>query len=60
MTEGNEAYVHHLVVTMCIGLNDSHVGNGDSCESDNIADQYQQCSDEGFFLGAWAVGGEVS
>ena len=59
MTEGNEAHVHHLVVYMCSGLNDSHVGNGHDCENGNVAVQVQQCRG-GTYLAAWAVGGEVS
>ena len=59
MTEGNEAHVHHLVVTLCTGVNDSHVGNGANCGDDTIAFQVQQCR-EGITLAAWAVGGEVS
>ena len=59
MTEGNEAHVHHLVVTLCTGLNDSHVGNGADCEDNTIAFQVQQCRG-GIALAAWAVGGEVS
>ena len=59
VTQGNEAHVHHLVVTLCTGLNDSHVGNGADCESDTVAFQVQQCRG-GVTLAAWAVGGEVS
>ena len=59
VTEGNQAHVHHLVVYMCTGLNDSHVGNGNDCENGNVAVQVQQCRG-GIFIAAWAVGGEVS
>ena len=59
VTEGNEAHVHHLVVYMCTGLDDSHVGNGADCEDDIVAVQVQQCRGS-VFLAAWAVGGEVS
>ena len=59
MTKGNEAHVHHLVVTLCTGLNDSHVGNGEDCGSDIVAFQVEQCQ-QGIAIAAWAVGGEVS
>jgi hypothetical protein len=58
VTQGNEAYVHHLVVTLCTGVNESHVGNGGDCGSEEIAFEVKNCR-SGTALAAWAVGGEL-
>ena len=58
MTEGNEAHVHHLVVYLCSGINDTHVGNGGECE-EGVANEVAECRIE-VIIAAWAVGGEVS
>ena len=58
MTEGNEAHVHHLLIYLCNGLNDIHVGNGGDCE-DGVANEVAECRG-GTIIAAWAVGGEVS
>ena len=57
MTEGNEAHVHHLLIYLCEGLNDTHVGNGGPCD-DGVANEVQECL-RGTLIAAWAVGGEV-
>jgi hypothetical protein len=59
VTEGNEAHVHHLVVYICSGINDSHIGNGGDCKDDAFEFQVRRCR-SGTFIAAWAVGGEVS
>ena len=58
MTEGNEAHVHHLLVYLCSGINDTHVGNGGDCDGD-VGNEIRECS-QGTVVAAWAVGGEVS
>ena len=57
MTEGNDAHVHHLLIYLCEGLNDTHVGNGGDCEG-NVANEVAECRG-GTIIAAWAVGGEV-
>lgn len=58
MTEGNEAHVHHLIVYMCSGLDESHVGNEGDCDNGNLPVEVQMCRGSAFLAG-WAVGGEV-
>ena len=58
MTEGNEAHVHHLLVYLCDGLSEAHVGNGGDCR-DGVANEVVECRG-GTLIAAWAVGGEVS
>ena len=55
---GNEAHVHHLVVYLCTGLDDTQVGNGGECE-EGVGDKIKECR-SGTILAGWAVGGEVS
>ena len=57
MTVGNDAHVHHLLIYLCEGLNDTHVGNGGDCEVD-VANEVAECRG-GTVIAAWAVGGEV-
>ncbi|CAI8042477.1 DBH-like monooxygenase protein 1 homolog [Geodia barretti] len=57
VTEGNDAHVHHLVVYICSGINDSHIGNGGDCKDDAFEFQVRRCR-SGTFIAAWAVGGE--
>ena len=56
VTEGNDAHVHHLLIYLCDGLNQTHVGVGDVC--DYVANEVKQCLGGGVIT-AWAVGGEV-
>ena len=58
MTEGNAAHVHHFLIYVCTGLNDTHVGSGGDCDGD-VANEIQECRG-GTLIAAWAVGGEVS
>ena len=58
MTEGNDAHVHHLVVYLCTGLNDTHVGSGGDC-FEGVGNELREC-EGGLVIAAWAVGGEVS
>ena len=57
VTKGNEAQVHHLLIYLCSGINDTHVGNGGDCD-DGVANEVQECRGETLIAG-WAVGGEV-
>ncbi|CAI8042462.1 DBH-like monooxygenase protein 1 homolog, partial [Geodia barretti] len=57
VTEGNEAHVHHLLIYLCEGVNDTHVGNGGECE-DGVPEAVSACR-SGILVAAWAVGGEV-
>ena len=58
MTEGNDAHVHHLLIYLCEGLENAHVGNGGGCDDDNVANEVKSCRG-GVLIAAWAVGGEV-
>ena len=57
MTVGNEAHVHHLLVYVCEGINETHVGNGGVCE-EGVPEAVSACR-SGTVVAAWAVGGEV-
>ena len=57
---GSEAHVHHLLIYECNGLNNTHVGYSDHCDSEGeIGITVAQCR-EGVLVTGWAVGGEVS
>ena len=58
MTEGNDAHVHHLLIYLCDGVNDTHVGNGGECD-EGVPEAVSACRG-GTLIAAWAVGGEVS
>ena len=58
ITEGNEAHVHHLVIYLCSGLNDTYVGTSGVC-TEAIGDEVNTCRG-GTIIGAWTIGGEVS
>ena len=58
VTEGNEAHVHHLLVYLCDGINETHVGNGGECE-EGVPEAVAACR-QGTLIAGWAVGGEVS
>nr|XP_015922103.2 DBH-like monooxygenase protein 1 isoform X2 [Parasteatoda tepidariorum] len=58
--EGNEQYVHHLVLYECVGADpdefDPHVQQrGHECRTPNMPDQFNKC--DGVAV-AWAIGGE--
>ena len=55
MTEGNEAHVHHLLIYVCEGVNETHLGNGGDCDGD-VAQEVRDCRG-GVLFAAWAVGG---
>ena len=57
ITEGNTAFVHHMVIYLCSGLNNTVVGQGAECDSADI--DIQECR-RGYLIGVWAVGGNVS
>ena len=57
-TEGNEAHVHHLLVYLCDGINETHVGKGGECE-EGVPEAVAACR-QGTLIAGWAVGGEVS
>ena len=57
ITEGNTAFVHHVVIYLCLGLNNALVGQGAECDSAHI--DIQECR-RGYLIGVWAVGGDVS
>ena len=57
ITEGNTAFVHHVLVYLCLGLNDAVVGQGTECDSAHI--DIHECRADSL-IGAWAVGGNVS
>lgn len=58
VTEGNEAHVHHLLIYLCDGLNNTHVGASGDCD-DGVDESVQECRG-GTLIAAWAVGGDVS
>ena len=58
ITEGNEAHVHHLVIYLCAGLNDTHVGTSKVC-TEGVGDEVNACRGR-IIIGAWTIGGEVS
>ena len=55
--EGNEAHVHHLLVYLCTGINDTHIDSGGVCDEE-VGDEVNDCRG-GSVIAAWAVGGEV-
>ena len=57
LTEGNEAYVHHLLIYQCNGLIDTHVGNSGECHE--MAGEIQACRG-GIIVALWVTGLEVS
>ena len=58
VAEGNEAHVHHLLIYLCEGINDTHVGISGECE-EGLPEELDACRG-GTLIAAWAVGGEVS
>ena len=57
ITEGNTAYVHHMLMYLCSELNHTLVGQSAECDSAHV--EIQECKG-GHLIGAWAVGGNVS
>ena len=57
ITEGNTAYVHHMVIYQCLELNHTVVGQSAECDSAHV--EIQECRG-GDIIGVWAVGGTVS
>ncbi|CAM9565819.1 DBH-like monooxygenase protein 1 homolog [Lampetra fluviatilis] len=52
---GNEAFVHHILVYVCLdNVNASHVGVTHQCYHPNMPDSFSTCSS---VLAAWAIGG---
>ena len=54
ITASNKAYVHHMLVYMCDGLQESDLGPGGECSDINNG-----CFTE-FLIAAWTIGGSVS
>ena len=62
ISEESKAYVHHLIVFSCNGLDEStdDLGPGGDCYSSESSIGIQSCrANGGILFGAWAVGGEV-
>lgn len=57
ITSGSELYVHHILVYICNGLDESDTGQGGNCDSD-ISNQMRSCLSQ-TLIAAWAVGGSV-
>ena len=57
---GNEnfAYVHHMLVYLCAGLNDTEVNDSAPCTG-GVGESVAECRG-GELIAGWAVGGEVS
>ncbi|CAM9565748.1 unnamed protein product [Lampetra fluviatilis] len=52
---GNEAFVHHILVYVCLdNVNASHVGVTHQCYHPNMPDSFSTCTS---VLAAWAIGG---
>jgi hypothetical protein len=57
ITEGNEAYVHHMIIFLCDGLVDADLGPGGHCyNSNHSSDGIMACTGS-TYIAAWAVGG---
>ena len=54
----NFAYVHHMLVYICGGLNETQVNDSGPCQG-GVGESLSECR-FGEIMGAWAVGGEVS
>ena len=54
----NFAYVHHMLVYLCGGLNETQVNDSGPCQG-GVGESLNECR-RGEIIGAWAVGGEVS
>ena len=54
----NFAYVHHMLVYICAGLNETQVNDSAPCEG-GVGESLSECR-FGEVIAAWAVGGEVS
>ena len=58
LSADSAAYVHHMLVYVCDGLEDDDLGAGGACDSD-VSSRVQQCLGS-ILIAAWAVGGSVS
>ena len=56
--DGNFAYVHHMLVYICAGLNETEVNDSAPCNGE-VGESLGECR-FGEVLAGWAVGGEVS
>ena len=54
----NFAYVHHMLVYICAGLNEAQVNDSGPCNG-GVGDSLSECR-SGELIAGWAVGGEVS
>ena len=54
----NFAYVHHMLVYICAGLNETQVNDSAPCQG-GVGESLSECL-AGEVIGGWAVGGEVS
>ena len=54
----NFAYVHHMLVYICGGLNETQVNDSAPCQG-GVGESLSECL-AGEVIGGWAVGGEVS
>ena len=54
----NFAYVHHMLVYICAGLNETQVNDSAPCYG-GVGERLSECL-AGEVIGGWAVGGEVS
>ena len=54
----NFAYVHHMLVYLCAGLNETEVNHSAACHGE-VGTSVFECLD-GELVAAWAVGGGVS
>uniref|UniRef100_A0A1X7UIG5 DOMON domain-containing protein n=1 Tax=Amphimedon queenslandica TaxID=400682 RepID=A0A1X7UIG5_AMPQE len=55
ITSGSEPYVHHILVYVCDGLDNSDTGKGGNCDTE-ISDNMRNCLSQ-TLIAAWAVGG---
>ena len=55
---GNFDYVHHMLVYICAGLNETEVNDSAPCNGE-VGESLGECR-FGEVLAGWAVGGEVS
>ena len=61
VTEGNEAYVHHLLLYGCWNLNETHLRDSNRTHGRCYTSEMPENSDSCRMLSyAWAIGGTVS
>ena len=54
----NFAYVHHMLIYLCAGLNETEVNDSAPCNGD-VGETLSECRG-GELIAGWAVGGVVS